>query len=335
MPKVSVIVAVYNVEKYLRQCLDSLVNQTLQDIEILCINDGSTDSSLEILNEYAKNDQRIKIFTKENEGQAVARNFGITQANGEYIAFVDSDDWCELDMYEHLYNEAKKIDAELVECNCYHYNDMLEKKFVSQKKLKGIPYGKSFNWLDLSDKALVFENSPVAPWNKLCKTAFVRDNDLKFGLARFAEDAYFTLRIRVLASKIVHLDKYLYNYRIREGSTIKTLYNYNFSNQINMVKETKDFIVAQGIFEILEKGFISHAVGQLATVYKTIPVENKDAFKLEILEKLGSKVYKRFQQKTGKKIFEKLLKVGNKSIDSHKYKVLTLLGFDIKLKKIY
>ena len=85
----------------------------------------------------------------------------------------------------------------------------------------------------------------------------------------------------------------------------------------------------------MENGFIYHAVGQLATVYKIIPEENKDAFKLEILEKLGSKVYKRFQQKTGKKIFEKLLKVGNKSVDSHKYKVLTLLGFDIKLKKIY
>lgn len=106
--KVSVIVPVYNVEKYLRECLNSLVNQTLKEIEIICINDGSEDSSLEILNEYASKDSRFVIINQENSGQSVARNKGLDVAKGEYIGFVDSDDWVDLNFFENLYSEAVK-----------------------------------------------------------------------------------------------------------------------------------------------------------------------------------------------------------------------------------
>ena len=102
MPKISVIVPVYNVEKYLARCLDSIINQTLADIEIICINDGSTDNSLEILNDYAKKDSRIKIIDQTNAGLSCARNAGMQIAQGEYIGFVDSDDWIDLDFYEKL-----------------------------------------------------------------------------------------------------------------------------------------------------------------------------------------------------------------------------------------
>ena len=113
--KVSIIIPVYNTEKYLRKCLDSVCNQTLQDIEIICVNDCSTDDSLEILKEYASNDNRIKIINfTENKGVAVARNTAIEQAKGEYIGFVDSDDYVDLDFYEKLYNTAKSENAELV-----------------------------------------------------------------------------------------------------------------------------------------------------------------------------------------------------------------------------
>ena len=113
--KVSIIIPVYNTEKYLRKCLDSVCNQTLQDIEIICVNDCSPDDSLEILKEYASNDNRIKIINfTENKGVAVARNTAIEQANGEYIGFVDSDDYVDLDFYEKLYNTAKSENAELV-----------------------------------------------------------------------------------------------------------------------------------------------------------------------------------------------------------------------------
>ena len=115
MPKVSVIIPVYKTEDYLRKCLDSVCNQTLKDIEIICINDCSPDGCLEILKEYASKDERIKIIDfKENKGAACARNAGIDAAQGEYLGFVDSDDFIDLDFYEKLYIKAKETNAQIV-----------------------------------------------------------------------------------------------------------------------------------------------------------------------------------------------------------------------------
>ena len=123
MTKVSIIVPVYNVEEYLKECLDSLVKQTLTDLEFICINDGSTDSSLEILNEYAKKDGRFIILSQENQGQGVARNNAIQISKGEYIAFLDPDDWVELNALEILYNFAKEKNAQIVQFNYKEYNE--------------------------------------------------------------------------------------------------------------------------------------------------------------------------------------------------------------------
>lgn len=111
MPKISIIIPVYNTEKYLSRCLDSAINQTLKDIEIICVNDGSTDNSLDILKEYAAKDNRIKIISKGNEGAAITRNIGINVATGEYIGFIDSDDYVDLDYFEELYSNAPQYDV--------------------------------------------------------------------------------------------------------------------------------------------------------------------------------------------------------------------------------
>ena len=113
-PKVSVILPVYNVEKYLKQCMDSIVNQTLKDIEIICVDDGSTDASLSILKEYEKEDDRVKVICQQNAGAGAARNNGLSIATGEYLSFLDSDDFFSLDMLEKSYAEAKKEDADLI-----------------------------------------------------------------------------------------------------------------------------------------------------------------------------------------------------------------------------
>ncbi len=121
--KISVIIPIYNTEKHLRQCLDSIINQTLKEIEIICVNDESTDGSLDIVNEYAQKDERIKIINKKNNGAAAARNTGMDHAAGEYIGFVDSDDWIALDMYEKLYENAKSYNSDIVMCPLKVYND--------------------------------------------------------------------------------------------------------------------------------------------------------------------------------------------------------------------
>ncbi len=121
--KVSIIVPVYNVEKYLQSCMDSLVNQTLEDIEIICVNDGSTDNSLEILESYAKKDSRIKVFTIENSGNSIARNYGIKIAKGKYVGFVDSDDYINETMFEKLYNSCEQNDLDLAICKISLFDD--------------------------------------------------------------------------------------------------------------------------------------------------------------------------------------------------------------------
>ena len=117
MIKVSVIVPVYNVEEYLEKCLDTLVNQTLKEIEIIVINDGSPDNSQKIIDKYAKKYKTIKAYTKENGGLSDARNYGLTKANGEYIAFIDSDDYVSIDMYEKIYQKAKSGNFDMVVCD--------------------------------------------------------------------------------------------------------------------------------------------------------------------------------------------------------------------------
>lgn len=113
-PKVSIIVPVYNVEKYLSKCLNSLINQTLREIEILCVDDGSTDNSAKILENFVQKDCRVKVFSQKNSGQSVARNVAIEHASGEYLGFVDSDDWVDLDYFEKLYSAAKNMTAILL-----------------------------------------------------------------------------------------------------------------------------------------------------------------------------------------------------------------------------
>ena len=117
MPKISIIVPVYNVEEYIGTCLKSLVEQTLEDIEIICINDGSTDNSIRIIQYFMQNDFRIKLINTSNNGQGIARNIGIQNAKGEYIAFVDPDDWVDNDMYLKMYNQAQLLNSDIVICN--------------------------------------------------------------------------------------------------------------------------------------------------------------------------------------------------------------------------
>ena len=122
-PKVSILVPCYNVGKYLPQCLDSIVNQTLKDIEIIVINDGSTDSTLDIIKQYAKNDKRIKIIDKENEGYGKSMNRGLDAATGEYVGIVESDDWVEPDAFEYLYKAAKKNKADMVKAEFVFFDN--------------------------------------------------------------------------------------------------------------------------------------------------------------------------------------------------------------------
>jgi len=217
--KITVIVPVYNVENYLDKCLDSLVNQTYKNLEIIVINDGSTDNSGIICQEYAQKDNRIVYIEKENGGQSEARNMGLDRITGSYVTFVDSDDWVELNYVENLYKKITEYQADIAVGNYYSFNEA-----------EGMYYFHIFGdsyYEKVYDNVSIFENlyesqemksfALISVWGKLYKANLV--NHLRFDIGKLGEDGYLNQKIYLLAEKTIYLNKGLYAYRQREGSS--------------------------------------------------------------------------------------------------------------------
>ena len=240
MQKLTIIVPVYNSELYLKKCLNSLLNQTLKDMEIICVNDGSTDGSLDILKSFAQKDSRIKIIDKKNEGQSVARNIAIEQASGEYLGFVDSDDWVDLDYFEKLYNAAKKYDCDIA---CAGYKKC--KKFVKPVKKK---YKKYEVYKDINSKVKA-DNIPRHNyiWNKIYKRESWLNAGIKFPEGRVYEDIAILIKILYYTGDLVTVPNTYYYYREHCLSTVKNnSLKYLKDNEIAM-KELKDFAKEKNI----------------------------------------------------------------------------------------
>ncbi len=214
--KLSIIIPVYNSEKYLRQCLDSAMNQTLTDIEIICINDGSTDGSLKILEDYAQKDNRIKIISQENQGISITRNVGIAQAVGEYVAFLDSDDYMALDYCEKLYTRGKETNSDIVVCeNIYSIKKKKIRLFLKMdKNIETCSLKEKFECLYLPDFCYV--------WNKIYKRESIKNIQFK---GMYWEDIYYTCEVLEQCSKLSVATGTAYYYRFNNNSVSRTYSN--------------------------------------------------------------------------------------------------------------
>ncbi len=209
--KVSIIVPVYNVEKYLSKCLDSLINQTLKEIEIICINDGTKDNSPAILEAYQQKDKRIKIINQKNQGLCAARNNGIRNATGEYIGLVDSDDWVDKNYFEKLYNAAKKHDSDIAAGDFYRQG-----KILRSKKLK---LTKERFYTDAATKAKeTFIPKYNYVWNKIYRRSFIIKYNLFFPEGVVYEDMYWSIRAIQYSNGLVTVPNIFYHYRKVTGS---------------------------------------------------------------------------------------------------------------------
>lgn len=211
--KISIIVPVFNVEKYLRECLNSLVKQTLKDIEIICVDDGSTDNSSKILEEFQAKDARIKIIHQKNLGISAARNSALEIAQGEYVGFVDSDDWVDLDFFEKLYVSAKKFNVDIAAGDFYRRG-----KFLKSKKLK---YRKEELFTESADKikaAFVPKYNYV--WNKIYKRDSLLNLNLPFEKGRYYEDMLWLVNVIYYLQGFVTVPNTFYHYRKTEGSIV-------------------------------------------------------------------------------------------------------------------
>lgn len=234
MPKVSVIVPVYNVEKYITKCLESLVGQTLKDIEIIIVNDGSTDNSEKIIKEFQSMYGNVKYYTKENGGLSDARNYGMKHATGEYIAFLDSDDFANITLYEKMYNKAKENNSDYVECDFYWAYP--KKKGLRLKEDRGIRY---------TNKYEMFTYARVVAWNKLIKREIIR-NEFPKGLKY--EDLEFFYNLIPSIKKFDFVEEPLVYY-IQRKDSLANKQDYTTGQIFNVLNNVIDEYKKNGLYD--------------------------------------------------------------------------------------
>ena len=330
MPKISVIIPVYNVEEYLEQCLDSIINQTFKDLEIICVNDGSTDKSLCILEKYAQKDNRIKIINQTNQGLSAARNTGIENATGEYISFVDSDDYIKNNLYETL---LKYLPSELICFNAEAFGDFP----IPDKLNKYLKY--KYNGVkNITDKVIF--NTNVYAWNKLFKTEIIQKYKIKFPEGLYFEDFVFLWDYMLKIKKVNYLrnNENFYFYRQRSTSimnncgakSIHHLYAwhnlYTRLKNENILNKHKKWII-----KLFEKYFY--------LAYKLSDDESKNEI-LRHAENLAEEIkYKHFlklknriisNQNPDLSIFQQIFSIKNEN----NYKCLRVLGVKFKIQRI-
>ena len=255
---ISIIIPIYNVEKYLRECLDSILNQTFQNFEIICVDDGSTDKSLEILQEYKRKDDRFVILQQRHSGAGSARNNGIEFARGKYIQFLDSDDYFEPEMLEELYSHAEKYGADMVVCSSRKVDD--QKNIVeSGNPISPIntnitPMDKPFCWKDFKEDIFCMFNVPA--WNKLYLKELIVSNNLAFQNLTSCNDVAFGHISKICAKRIVVFNKELVNYRCGRRGSITQNRAKCAENIIYVALEIRKFLQERGIYEELKKSYI-------------------------------------------------------------------------------
>lgn len=226
---ISIIVPVYNVEQYLEKCVDSIINQKYKNLEIILIDDGATDSSGKLCDELAKIDNRIKVYHKENGGLSDARNYGVERATGDYIGFVDSDDYIDSEMYEELYEAIKKENVDVVECNLkIIYPDRVE-LFTEQK------YYNVYTKQEYLEEYLKIEKIFGSACVRLIKSDIAKK--LKFPVGKLYEDTYYAYDLIEKVDRYVIMNNPYYNYLMRENSITNTKFNPRIFDLIEIVEK--------------------------------------------------------------------------------------------------
>ncbi len=347
MSKVSVIIPVYNVEKYLKECLDSVVNQTLKDIEIICVNDGSTDNSLQILEEYAIKDDRITVINQDNKGVGAARNIGLKLARGEYINFLDSDDYLDLQCYEKLYQKITEYNADLCQFGYLYVNN--EKRVLNKTDFREIYENKNnggvFNCFD--EPSFVFNRTWGAPL-RLYNREFFIQNVKGFPIGRWYEDVVVGVKSALMANRMVCVEEHLYFYRSTEGSIMhSTSLSRKCFDILEAIKDIENVLNTTKLFKEFEHWFFRFACNQISIFYyekikdKELKKEFKEKskeyfskFNLKAIIEKYEELYKfcpEFIYMCPKKLLLNIFSIKNHHNNMHK--VITIFGIKLKIRR--
>ena len=275
-PKVSIIIPVYNVENYLRPCIESALAQTLKDIEVIIVDDGSTDSSVDIIDYYARQDDRVIAIHKPNEGYGKACNVGFDTAKGEYVAILESDDFVDADMYESLYNYAKSLDADVVKSP---YKDVFLKDAIKPYPhndflTRNMPRGRLYSIAECPCQLVTHQSI----WAGIYRTSYMREKGIRFLEVPGAGhvDIKFCVESLIQSDKLAWLDHPFYDYRVeREGSSTA---NYSITENAKRYREMHDYFLAydEGLFRKAAPSLVARECYGLFRYFKKCSYDHAD-----------------------------------------------------------
>ncbi len=281
-PLISVIVPVYNNEKYLPKCLESILCQTYENIEVICINDGSVDNSLQILKNYAAKDSRIRIFNQENRGQSAARNRGINVARGKYITFVDSDDWLLLTLYQDFVDITRGINPDIFCFNGEYYSEIPDITMI--KKFYDINVWKNH----ITDRTIHNFHDCMKPFtgnmsicNKIYRKQFILSNSISFIENKTFEDTLFQVQTFFTAKSIIVVPDVYYKYRDSNTSSIMHTLGNNAYDIFYILEKISEIITRKELYNELKYAFFQFVYSILHNIYIQLKPELKSNFYIE------------------------------------------------------
>lgn len=283
MVKLSIIVPIYNVERYLERCIISILNQTYVNFELILVNDGSTDNSKDICEKYLSIDNRIKLINKKNGGVSSARNTGIELAIGEYIAFVDPDDYINKYMYEVLITTLKKDKSDMVICgyNKVDQNEINFQEINNHIDVNNVRTSK-ISKVEALDKLLIEGEKFVFAWNKIYKRKLF--NELRYKNGKIYEDEFLAHRVLYRCNKVSVINEKLYFYIQRDGSIVNSKFTTKKFDKVYALKERIDFFKEKNLLELkekAEKSFVDYFIWNYFVAYQRLENVNSDLIKLK------------------------------------------------------
>lgn len=276
MIKLSIIVPVYNVENYLCKCIDSILNQNFKDFEVILVDDGSIDRSGKICDIYANKDNRVKVIHKNNGGLSSARNMGLDVAKGEYIGFVDSDDWIEPDMYERMYNEIIKTNSDIIVCNFKKVFKNVEESYIYRNKSLDLNNIEALN--ELYNIKYIYNLA----WNKIYKKSLF--DNLRYKEGFIYEDEFIIHHLLYKSNKTRYIPENFYNYYQREGSIINSKFNIRKYDRVLALGERIEFfkkIKLNDLVKKAEKEYVDLFIWNYFLVKRNIKNCNEDLLKFK------------------------------------------------------
>ena len=275
--KISVIMPIYNAGEYLTRSIGDVLSQTLKELELICVDDGSTDNSLEIVKSFRASDPRVRIVTETNSGPAAARNHGIDRAKGEYVIFLDADDFYEKNLLQDLYETAERDNLDIAVARFDIYNDSHNKFSLPTDE----PHGNIFTPGGVTSKNehpdYILSSTTGYVWNKLFRTSFIKDKELYFDPELYVfEDVYFVCAALSLAERVGKIEGTLIHHRVYSEQSRARLFRKYYSQVPVVYKKIKDFLMHRGMYVPLKKGYLNLSSGRCYKIYNLLWADGKE-----------------------------------------------------------